>query len=242
MSHPLREVCCASLPAASLAALAAVRDLAGVRVALADGRAWVRWQPPDDAILRAVLPVAGVQLFTQRDGRWYRHGRHLPAFDFPGDAEYRPLYEVLTPAPVQPVAPSGVLSQPVTLTLAVDARPRPVTAARCGLAELARWADTVPSARLESLRAACLGGRVLLLGTRLPPLIPCARFWGTTVLVPLGQRPEPDWPAAALREALDIADDELLLLTAAGAEAVPQTALQPLTRTRLRLALQEVAP
>jgi len=239
VNPPLHDVCCASLPPESVAALAAVRDAPGVGVALGDGRAWVRWQPGDETVLRAVLPVGGVELFARRGEHWYRHGHHLPAFDFPHQAEYRPLHQALTPAPARPLAPPP-LPPPVTLTLMPDTRPRPASAMCCTLHDLARWADTVPAGRLETFRAARQGDRMLLVGSRLPPLPAGERFWGTTVLAPLGRVPQPDWAAAALREALGIADDELLLLTGAGAEAVPLAALTPLTRVRIRLA-QEAA-
>ena len=81
--------------------------------------------------------------------------------------------------------------------------------------------------------------RLLVLGPRLPPLAGPERFWGKGVLSPLGFAPEPNLPPDALRAALGIGDDEILLLTAAGAEAIPMAALLPLTRAQLRLALQE---
>src|SRR5262249_9797231 len=95
----------------------------------------------------------------------------------------------------------------------------------------------VSAVRLAALRAACCQGRVLLRGERLPLLAGGERFWGERVLVPLGCRPEPELPESALREALALGDDELLLLGEGPPEVVPEAALQPLTRARLRLAL-----
>jgi hypothetical protein len=236
----LHDVCLASLPRESLPALAPLRAVPGLTVALVGDRAWLRWTP-DDAVLRAVLPISGVILYVELDGRWYRYGRHLPAFEVPARADYRPLAQVLTPAPLTPVAPKKQRADVVPLTLQPDSRPRPATALRCSRLELARWADTVPTARLEELRAARCGDRVLLLGSRLPPLPGGQRFWGDNVLVPLGQRPEPDLPPAVLREALGVGPDELLLLTAAAAEAIPLEVVQPLQRASLRLMLEETA-
>jgi len=242
MPAPLHDVCCASLPPESLAALAAVRELPEIRVALADCRAWVRWEPGEERVLRAVLPVAGVELYVRRDGRWHRHGHYLPEFDFPAQLDERPLHQVLTPAPVRPVPPPSVQPRPVALALVPDDRPRPTSELRCGLRELASWADTVPAPRLAALRAARREGRVLLLGTRLPPLTRGERFWGGPVLVPLGRRPDPDLPASAVRAALGIAADEVILLTDAGAEVISTSAFRPLTRAQVRLAAGEVAP
>jgi hypothetical protein len=242
MTSPLLDVCCASLPPASLAALAAVRDLSGVFVALSGSRAFVRWEASEERILGAVLPVSSLELFVEREGLWYRFGQHLPAFDFPAHADYKPLHQVLTPAPVSPIPARPLSGQPVPLRLVADSRPHPVAALRCGLAELARWADTVPAARLATLQAAQCADRILLMGTRLPPLAVGERLWGSTMLVPLGRRPDPDLPASAIRESLAIDDEELLLLDGTGAEVIPLSAFQTLDRQQIRLCLGEAAP
>jgi hypothetical protein len=242
MASPLHEICAARLPADQLPAVAEIRCLRDVRVALVGGAAWVRWEPGDDAVLRQVLPVAGVQLYFQRAGHWFRPGQHLPAFEVPADADYRPLHAVLTPAPVQPLPPPTLDLRPVALTLVAADRPRPTTALACCLAELDAWADTVPSPRLAALHAAHCGGRVLLLGKRLPLLPSGERFWGEKVLVPLGYRPEPDLPEAAIHEALGLGAGELLFLRPEKFEVVSRLAFQSLTRAGLRLARREGAP
>ena len=128
--HTLTRRWLRSLPLESLAALAAIRDLAGITVAVVQNRAWVRFPPGDDRVLRQVLPVSGVSLYVQRDGRWYQQGCHLPAFDFPEQADYRPLALALTPAPVTLIPPRPLNLQPARVTLALDPRPRPTTALR----------------------------------------------------------------------------------------------------------------
>jgi hypothetical protein len=237
----VQNVSCASLPEESLTALAALRNQPDITVALMHGRAWVRWPAGDEVVLRAVLPVAGVQLYVQHAEHWHRYGRHLPAFDLPMDARYRPLHQLLTPAPIRPLPPPANHHKPVAVKLVADVRPRPATALRCSSRDLQRWADKVPSCRLERIQAACCDGRLLLVGSSLPALGGGERFWGETMLIPLGQRPDPELPAAAIREALGIADDELLLLTAAGAEVIARSALCRLTRAQIRLAQEEIA-
>ena len=54
---------------------------------LAGDRAWVCW-PADsemaaEILVGRILPLEGVELFTERGGRWYRLGEHLPAFGVP---------------------------------------------------------------------------------------------------------------------------------------------------------------
>ena len=238
----MHDITCASLPDESLTALAAIRDQQDVTVAVARGRAWVRWQAGDEKMLRALLPIAGVHLFVHRHDHWYRYGHHLPVFDMPPEAAYRPVHHVLAPAPVRAVPPPPQRLKPAAIRLAADVRPRPATALRCSARDLRCWAESVPSIRLATLQAACCGANLLLVGSRFPPLTAGERFWGETVLVPLGQRPNPDLPPGAIREALGIAANELLVLTAAAAEVIPTAALRPLMRAQIRLALEELAP
>jgi hypothetical protein len=241
MSGPFADICCARLAGTALAALAEVRAAPGVEVAWVGEQAWVSWPVGDEAVLARLLPIPGVELYGRRDGRWYRHGRRLPAFDFPEGLRYQPLDQVLTPAPFQAVPAPALDLVPVKLELVADDRPRRTTAMECGLAELARWADTVPTARLTSVRAAHFEDRVLLLGSRLPLLSGGERFWGDGILVPLGRRAEPELPESALREALAISNEEILLLRAGQPEVVPRPAFQPLTRPGLRRALSREA-
>src|SRR3954468_21796458 len=124
MIGSLLDVCAASLPAEALAALAGLRVLPGVEVALADGRAWVQWPAGNEDVLRCVLPLAGVRLYAERDGQWFPFGAHLPAFDVPPAGEPRPLDRVLLPAPVQAIPPPRWTPSPVSLRLTADPRPR----------------------------------------------------------------------------------------------------------------------
>jgi hypothetical protein len=256
MTTPLQEVCRASLPREALPVLAGLRARSGVEVALEGERAWVSWPAGDEEVLRRVLPVSGVELYVLRESSWYRFGRHLPAFGAAPAGGPQALDRVLFPAPVQPVPPPALELRPMPLALAPDRSPRQTAALLCNLTELAGWADTVPSARLGALRAAHREGRVLLLGRRLPTLPGGERFWGERVLVPLGYRPDPDLPESALRAALGVEDEELLLLKAgcgaasplsplgrgeqewASVEIIPRSALAPLTRAGMRLALR----
>jgi hypothetical protein len=242
MTTPLQEVCRASLPRAALPVLAGLRARPGVEVTLEGERAWVSWPAGDEEVLHRVLPVSGVELYVLREGRWHRFGRHLPAFDAEPEDEPQPLDRVLFPDPVRPLPTPSLELRPLPLGLAPDRRPRQAAAALCGLGDLAAWADTVPAARLGTLRAAHREGRVLVLGERLPPLPAAERFWGESVLAPLGHRPDPDLPESALRAALGAEAEELLLLRVsarprtASVEVIPRAALAPLTRAGLRLA------
>jgi hypothetical protein len=235
---PLDKVSCARLPAGGLSLLAGLRARPDVRVRLEDGCAWVYWTAGDGAVLHRVLAVAGARLFEERGGRWYRPGHSLPSPEVPGAEGARPLAAVLVPAPVSAESCAVELT-PLWLTLVRDDRPRPATALCCSLGELALWAESATSWQLAGLQAAFdPDGQVLLLGERLPPLAGGERCWGRSLLVPLGYRPEPDLGEDSLREALGLGGNiEVGLWTEEGLEVVPRSALGPMTRAGVRLAV-----
>jgi hypothetical protein len=240
MSDAFEHVCYARLPAMSLAALADLRREPGIRVTPAGDHAWVRWEAGNEAVLRRLLPIPGVELYGRRDGHWYRPGAHLPSFDVPGEPEGRafPLARAVTPGPIQATRPDVGASPavPVRLGLEREVAPREATAIRCGLADLARWAEMAPTAQLAGLLSAWAADVVMILGRRLPT-VAGDRFWGDRLLSPLGFLPEPGLPEAALRRALGVAEEEIVVLELDGFETIPRGAFRPLTRAGIRLAL-----
>lgn len=238
MHHPLDDVSCARLPSDALPRLAPLRCTPGVQAAKTPDALWLRWEPGADRVLRSVLPLHGAELFAVRHGRWHRFGQALPAFDFPADLDFQPLYQLLFPAPVQPLPATDAKARPVRLQLRTDETARPTTALCCLLSCFIAWADTVPSFRLTTLRGAVRGERLLVLGDRLP-LLDGERFWGRAVLVPLGLIPDPALPESALRTAAGVDGADLLVLRPEGGEVVPGDVLGPLSRAGPRLALPE---
>lgn len=238
MGPTLEQVCCASLPATALAVLADLRRSGGIRVTLAGERAWVRWRVESDAVLERVFPVPGVELFERRDGRWYRPGHHLPAFDVPlrDDDEGQALGSVLVPDRIVAPPPGRMSAPPARFRLVRDDRARASSALTCGLDLLAHWAETATTVQIAALSAARDDDRVLVMGRNLPPLTGGERLWGTRVLVPLGYRPEPDLSERALRRVFEVEQDTLLWLRADGVEFVPDEAFRPLSRAGIRLA------
>lgn len=233
------EVGYASLPPDALALLAPLRCEPGVQVARDAGRLWVRFDAGNERVLHRLLPLPGVELFAYRTGAWRRFGKSMPAFDFPQNPRFDPLYQVLFPASVLPVPPGDGRLTPVRLALKPDDRPRPTTAMICPLRALLAWVDTVPSARLEWMHGVLRHSQVLVVGPDLPVMKAGERFWGKLVLTPLGYCPAPALPEADLRAAAGVATDELLLLRHDRAEALLRTALSPIARASLRLASSE---
>ena len=196
--------------------------------------------------MRRILPLDEAVLYTERDGRWYRLGEHLPAFDVPrGDeSEWRLLEQAIFPEPIRAVMSREAVQPPIPIRVVRDpgCAPRPASGLRCSPLSLAAWAEHSTSARLAALKGAWLQPEALVLVTGSSeslPLVPDGvRFWGTELLVPLGFRAEPDLPASAIRRAAGARPDELAVLDEDGIELIPHAIFKPLSRAAIRMILE----
>jgi hypothetical protein len=212
-------------------------------------------------VFRVVSVILAAEWFVERDGRWYRPGAHLPSFQVPFPAEASAdceemetisLPALIGPAPLSPLPPPRIREWPlVQLTLVRDEHVRRATALLCSLCLLEPWTSNATSRQLEGLQAAWNGSRILVVGESLPPLTGegVVRYTGRSVLVPLGYRLDPPLFAEgpALREALRLQDDDFARLELPGEQGLvldvlPRSALGPLTRAGVRLALRESRP
>ena len=247
MSSPLEQVSCARLPAEGLSWLAELRCAPDIIVARAGEHFWLRWPAGGDEILERMLAVPGIELFEQRGTTWYRQGEHLPAFDVPAKLDGTLLHQVLFPAPLaltpsstessQGKGPAAGRPAPMQLRLVPEELRHPTTALLSELDALARWAENATTAELTALRAARWRSEVLVRGANPPAIEHSKRFWGKRILVPLGLRPEPPLPESALRAALNVTDDQIVLLSPDGADVIAEDLFQPLTRAGLRMAV-----
>src|SRR5262245_16751388 len=115
VQDPWKHVSAARLAVAHIAALAPVRDSADVRV-FSDGEsAWVSWPAGKGDVVRCLLPVPGVEFFTQRDGRWFQFGSRLPTAERPPSNDGRLVSAVLFPARFELVTPAVEAGSPVQL-------------------------------------------------------------------------------------------------------------------------------
>src|SRR5262249_37173877 len=146
--------------------LADVRCRPGIRVSTTGDRAWVWWGAEcdflEEILVRRIAPLAGVELFSERGGCWYRLGAHLPAFGLHvgDDAQRVSLERVLVPAPFQPEPPSGPLPEAMRVSLVRAERSlvRPPSALRCALRTLAEWAERATTKQIGCSQAAWTGG------------------------------------------------------------------------------------
>ena len=255
-----REIRCASLRVDDLRVLADLRGRAEIRVLIRDDRAWVCWQGAGEITAEIlpgrILPLAGVELFTERAGRWYRLGEHLPALRVPfgtGD-DGAHLDRLLIPGKLSAQRAASEMGDPLQLGVVVDEgqKVRLASAFACSLKVIAAWADEATSFDLSRLRGAWIqraGGDeadaeaeveavVFVLGEpgRLPHLAPSVRYWGSDLLVPLGFRVDPDLPASTIRGAVGAGEGDLVVIDDLGIELIDREAFEPLSRAGIRLA------
>jgi hypothetical protein len=254
MTPSLKDVCSATIRVDDLPRLGELRDRSEIRVSIAGDRAWIRWQPESavmlDILIKWILPLPGVELFTERDGRWYRWGEQLPAFGVlvPDDSRAIPLERILLPRPVSAQRPESVPPARMRFGVTRDQRceSRSATALCCRLSELHAWAGQATSAQFAGLRAAWTEGsvgqpreaEVLVLGRHgvLPASRAGVRFWGTDVLVPLGFRTDPDLAEPALKSVVGAGPHDLVVLRPDGFELIARAIFKPLCRAGVRLA------
>jgi hypothetical protein len=254
MTSPWKEIRCVSLRVDDLQALADLRGQAEIRVTLESGRAWLFWPATSDAmaqvLARRIMPLAGVEVFTERAGTWYRLGERLPAFGVPIERESTsvPLDQAVIPTKLSAERPNRDRGEPLVVRVVRDhaQRARDASALRCSLRVLCAWADRATSSQLARVHAAWLpplpgetgDAEALVLGAGgVLPLLPrSVRYWGTELLVPLGYRAEPDLPAPALRRVVGAGSAELAILDEDGCELIARAAFGPLCRASVRLA------
>ena len=223
------------LPANGLAALSPVRVRDGIFVTSIGSKVWVTWPLGVEQVWQRLLSVPAAEFFELRNGRWYELGHSLPRFDLPPQGEARRLDATLFPSPLQPEPLRDIFIKRVSLRLVSSDRIRPTAAIRVSIVDLLSWAERAITADLSGCRAARFGDRVILRGAKLPAIAGAERFWGGRVWLPLGYHAEPDLPETALRAAADAPLDEILLITEAGPEMIPENAFQPLTRAAARM-------
>lgn len=248
------DVTAARIPADGLGALAPVRGRDGVRVAVAGDTAWVTWPAGADDVAACLRAVRGCEFFAHRGGTWFRFGARVPTSDGPPTDPGRPLAAVLVPAKFAVVPPPDrVTGRPpapasggrptdcrVSVRLVRGGTPVPATGVVCRVADLLAWAESATSQELATVRGAVAGRRAIIRGKPVPS-IPGPRFWGDTVLVPLGFRPDPAVPADTLRAAAGAAAGELLVIGSdesgeIACEVVPLAAFGPVTAAGVLLA------
>lgn len=222
------------IPRAELGRLADLRTRSDLCVVYTDPWAWVSWSEANADLAARMLALPGARLYEQRGDHWHRLGQALPDFAVPPLGTSIPLAQAIVPAPVAVVRPSAAPDPPARLRLVRDSRPRHARLLRIAKDAIRAWLDREPitTSELGQLRACRVEEMlwVLAVQTALPPIGDAERFWGETVFAPLGYRVEPAWPEAVLRQALQVAAGEWLVVNETGCQTLPIKVFAPLTR------------
>ena len=235
MSNTWRQSTLALIPRTGLAKLAGLRGQSGISILLEADRVWVRWQAGDDEVRDTIHAIGSATLFLSRNREWYLPGGFLPHVVPDLSNPWVSLDRAIFPDRLH------IESLPITrrdrypLTLQRDPQIRPTTALRCRLSELAKWVDSAPTARIESVEAAYHEETVLLLGRSLPPLAHTERFWGGTVKQPLGYATHPRMLEESLHTLCTSLSTSIVWIDHVGVDVVPLKAFARLSRASVRL-------
>ena len=226
------------LSAAHRPQLGAARAIPGLLAAqdAPDGRYWLRGLPASAPLPPAVRALpAQVRYQLDAAGWLFEPGRLAPAGRLPA-LPWQPIAELL-PLEVPPAALPGQGAPRYVPRLLPATQPAPSVALLATLPAWLRYAETAPEIRLQPLRfAAAADGRVLVLGTPLPPL-PGQELWQRgALLLPAGHDLEAPVLAALLAERLATATGSWVLFAPDGGyELLAQGQLVAASRAAVRL-------
>jgi hypothetical protein len=237
--NPWRDVSAARITRANLVVLALLRARTNIRIHLQDDFAWVTWSGDNRDIVQCLLADAGVRFFTKRGDTWFTFRSLLPVSEAPPRGDGLALSSVLFPKLTAATQPGSDPLQPTSLRLVRSTESKPTSALVCSLRDLQRWSDMATSMEISRIKGARTRSRAILLGSQLPSLSTATRYWGESVFVPIGFRPEPNLPVPALRQAIGTDDHDFLFLNEEGVLLVPGNVFEPLTRAGMRLAIRE---
>jgi hypothetical protein len=222
-------------------AAARLRCHAVLEAAVAGESIWLRG--PDDPDLRAAvartLPDAD-HFELLDDGQLRPWGRRVPTERLPGLA-WRPLEEAVgVELPAALLA--GHAPPPVAVRLVRTGEAREPGGLRTTLDRWARYAVGAPRVRLERWRfAASADGRVVVLGSPLPPVAGERLVVEASVARPAGWAWSPPVDAAVLAAAYGTGPDDLVLLSPDGsAEVIPADAFTRASRSAVRMTARDV--
>jgi len=227
------------LAGADLTCLGGVRNLPGLQVAEASGQLWLRGLPPTGEQPLAVRALPAHTAYTlDAQGRLFPAGSatpvaRLPELSWQAIQSFVPLEMPTAALPAQ-----GAL--PYRPRLLASNRAEPGAGLLTTLAAWQAYAESAPEIRLQPLRfAVAADGRVLLLGTPLPPL-PGQELWQQeSLLLPAGFDLEAPLLGPLLAQKLNPANDGLVLLGEDGSwEKVALDNLVPATRSAVRLTVE----
>lgn len=200
---------------AAVESLGQLRLLDGTQVCQPGESLWVSGPQLDEdltAVLQS-LPCAD-RFVVSEDGTLTKFDERTPSGTIP-DVEWTSLPEFIEPElPVAGLSLARIPRVPITLVRATGQQPLEPAALLVSVKEAAEWAATAPQLRLDPLTfAASSDGQILFKGEPLPSVPGTRLTEHDGVLVPAGWTWSPAIDTSSLREALEVAAEELVLLT-----------------------------
>lgn len=223
---------------AAVESLGQLRLLEGTQVCHPGESLWVSG-PQLNEELTAVLQSlpCGDRFVVSDDGTLTKFGERTPSGTIP-EVEWTSLRDFIEPElPVAGLTLARIARVPFTLVRA-NGRPSLEPAALLVSAQVAaEWAATAPQVRLDPLTfAASSDGRILFKGKPLPSLSGTRLTEQEGVLVPAGWAWSPAIDTGSLRETLEVAAEEFVILTQDGkAQRISQRDFVQASRIAIRL-------
>jgi len=206
----------ASLPLTAVAGLAPLRFLEDAEALIAADQIWLHGSELSEADELRLRQVSGALRFhVNEQGELFPPDSLLPCGQLP-TGSWQKLRDFLQPQlpPLRIVASTW---PQLTLTLVRDTQQREVSALLTNIRDWEEYALSAPQVRLAPLRFAMNGeGRVLIVGTPLPPLAG-ERFWEAKgIFIAAGWHWSPAVDATIVRRVLELTDDDVALWHADG--------------------------
>ncbi|MHC4841499.1 MAG: hypothetical protein ACYTDT_11215 [Planctomycetota bacterium] len=235
MNATLDNVTRASIPLAKLSTLAPLRLSPEVEIIVETDRAWLHWSGSASSIIERLLPIDDVKLFYELDGNWFPLGSRLPV-NAPDLKPALSLSELIQPVVELPLQHHRSVQQPSEMSLVPSTEPQPVTASLCRLQSLKTYAENATTAQLRGLEVAQAQGLVLIRGSSIPLIDSAERYWGVSVLCPLGFKPSFGLPDDVLIRASGAGATDILLIRHKRTEVIPTAAFKQASLASIRLA------
>jgi len=218
----------------TLSALGPPRTRPGWEICEAGEALWLRCpETPAEAEATSALPVLA-RYRTDSQDRLIPWQGSLPVALVPA-GPWQALTDYLEVTPF-PARLPGRNQQRVTVTLSPSPHETEPTALLAGLADLLVWADQASRLRLGRLKfAAARDGRVLVIGTPLPPIPGTACYFQGALGLPCGWDVAAPLQAGWVGQSLALPPGAMALLDpAGGVEIISLEAIIPLSLAALR--------
>lgn len=218
------------------AALGAVRVQAGLEVLVVGAQLWLAGRQAaalESDWCRQLPALARYRVAP--DGLLTPQGAQVPTGQLPAGA-WRPLRQYLQPE-LAPAAYAGELVRRCRIRLMAGTEPEPAAALLTTPTAWQQWGESAPGVRLERLRfAVSADGRVLVVGTPLPPIAGRALVARGPLLLPAGLVLDPPLLAPLLPDMIGLRDGACALFHTDGSyERIAAADFAAATRSAIRL-------